>query len=173
MIKNFLQELSQAFEGKNLFKQNKADDHEKIINIYIVYEMINNGPAGDLYTFGLHNFLFGTNVLKPGKDNKSFYTKNEYSGYGIGFADKSCKHPKVNKSDYCVVALGCDQSQSKYTNNQKVNILVLVNGETEFINLTKIQAEQTYPANFSATNKKFVLSLHYNKSDSYLFVNSI
>ena len=29
-----------------------------------------------------------------------------------------------------------------------------------------------YPTNFSATSKNFVLSLHYNKSDSYLFVNS-
>ena len=29
-----------------------------------------------------------------------------------------------------------------------------------------------YPTNFSATNKKFLLSLHYNGDDRYLFVNS-
>ena len=32
-------------------------------------------------------------------------------------------------------------------------------------------AEKIYSQNFTAVNKKFVLSLHYNGDDSYLFVN--
>ena len=32
-------------------------------------------------------------------------------------------------------------------------------------------AEEIYSQNFTAVNKKFVLSLHYNGDDSYLFVN--
>ena len=32
-------------------------------------------------------------------------------------------------------------------------------------------AEKLYSQNFTAANKKFVLSLHYNDDDSYLFVN--
>ena len=32
-------------------------------------------------------------------------------------------------------------------------------------------AETIYSQNFTAVNKKFVLSLHYNGDDSYLFVN--
>ena len=33
-------------------------------------------------------------------------------------------------------------------------------------------AEKLYSQNFTEANKKFVLSLHYNSDNSYLFVNS-
>ena len=56
--------------------------------------------------------------------------------------------------------------------NKRLNILVLGKGTTKFINSTEIQAEQMYPTNFSTTSKKFVLSLHYNKRYSCLFINS-
>ena len=39
------------------------------------------------------------------------------------------------------------------------------------INDTTLYAEKIYSQNFTAVNKKFVLSLHYNDNDSYLFVN--
>ena len=39
------------------------------------------------------------------------------------------------------------------------------------INDTTLYAEQIYSQTFTAVNKKFVLSLHYNGDDSYLFVN--
>ena len=39
------------------------------------------------------------------------------------------------------------------------------------INDTTLYAEKIYSQNFSAANKKFVLNLHYNGDDSYLFVN--
>ena len=39
------------------------------------------------------------------------------------------------------------------------------------INNTTLYAEKIYSQNFTAENKKFVLSLHYNGDDSYLFVN--
>ena len=39
------------------------------------------------------------------------------------------------------------------------------------INDTTLYAEKLYNQNFTAANKKFVLSLHYNDDDSYLFVN--
>ena len=39
------------------------------------------------------------------------------------------------------------------------------------INDTTLYAEKIYSQNFNAVNKKFVLSLHYNGDDSYLFVN--
>ena len=38
------------------------------------------------------------------------------------------------------------------------------------INDTMLYAEKIYSQNFTAANKKFVLSLHYNGDDSYLFV---
>ena len=39
------------------------------------------------------------------------------------------------------------------------------------INDTTLYAEKIYNQNFTAANKKFVLSLHYNSDSSYLFVN--
>ena len=39
------------------------------------------------------------------------------------------------------------------------------------INDTTLYVEKIYSQNFTAANKKFVLSLHYNGDDSYLFVN--
>ena len=39
------------------------------------------------------------------------------------------------------------------------------------INDTALYAEKIYSQNFTAVDKRFVLSLHYNGEDSYLFVN--
>ena len=39
------------------------------------------------------------------------------------------------------------------------------------INDTTLYAEKLYSQNFTAVNKKFVLSLHYNGDDSYLLIN--
>ena len=37
--------------------------------------------------------------------------------------------------------------------------------------LTTLYTEKVYSQNFTQPSKKFVLSLHYNDDDSYLFVN--
>ena len=39
------------------------------------------------------------------------------------------------------------------------------------INDTTLYVEKIYSQNFTAANKKFVLSLHYNSDNSCLFVN--
>ena len=44
-------------------------------------------------------------------------------------------------------------------------------GFVQVIDDTTLYAEKLYSQNFTAVNKKFVLSLHYNGDDSYLFVN--
>ena len=44
-------------------------------------------------------------------------------------------------------------------------------GLTQGINDTTIYVEENYYRNFTDPGKKFVLSLHYNSDDSYLFVN--
>ena len=45
-------------------------------------------------------------------------------------------------------------------------------GLTQGINDTTIYVEKNYYRNFTDPGKRFVLSLHYNGDDSYLFVNS-
>ena len=44
-------------------------------------------------------------------------------------------------------------------------------GIVQGINDTTLYAEKIYSQNFTRPSKKFILSLHYNGDDSYLFVN--
>ena len=53
----------------------------------------------------------------------------------------------------------------------KNNILVLGKDFVQGINGATIDAEKLYNTNFTKKNKKFCLSLHYNGTNSYLFVN--
>ena len=45
------------------------------------------------------------------------------------------------------------------------------NGFVQGINDMTLNAEKIYSQNFTQSNKKFVLSLHYNDNDSCLFIN--
>ena len=45
-------------------------------------------------------------------------------------------------------------------------------GPTLWLDDTTFTAELIYPINFTQPNKRFVLSLHYNGSNSILFVNA-
>ena len=45
-------------------------------------------------------------------------------------------------------------------------------GPTQELDDTTLRAGAIYPINFTQPNKRFVLSLSYNKSNSFLFVNA-
>ena len=62
-------------------------------------------------------------------------------------------------------------SSFAHANNRANNILVLGKDFIEGINGTTIYSEKMYLTDFTVTNKKFCLSLHYNSDSSYLFVN--
>ena len=51
-------------------------------------------------------------------------------------------------------------------------ILILGEGPTQGLDDTTLTAEAKYPMNFTQPGKRFVLSLHYNGSNSFLFVNA-
>ena len=57
--------------------------------------------------------------------------------------------------------------------NLEKNILVPGEGLTQGLNDTKITAEANYPTNFTRSGRRFVLSLHYNGSNSFLFVTAM
>ena len=57
-----------------------------------------------------------------------------------------------------------------HIDNKKKYILVLGKGPTQGLEHT-LTAEKMYSINFSVTQRNFVLSLHYNGANSYLFVN--
>ena len=51
-------------------------------------------------------------------------------------------------------------------------MLVLGEGTTQGLENATITEEVTYPGNFTQSGKGFVLSLHYNRINSFLFVNA-
>ena len=81
------------------------------------------------------------------------------SGYGIGggFGEN-------------VLIFGVDMSSSGHIDNKKKDILVLVKEPTQGLEHT-LTIEKMYSINFNVTKNKFYLSLHYNRANSYLFVN--
>ena len=70
-----------------------------------------------------------------------------------------------------ILIFGVDESSLVHSNNKANNIYVMGDGIVQGINDTTLYAEKTYSQNFTQPSKKFVLSLHYNGDDSYLFVN--
>ena len=52
------------------------------------------------------------------------------------------------------------------------NILILGEGPTQGLDDTTLTAEAKYSINFSRSNKKFCLKLHFNGRNSFLFVNT-
>ena len=60
-------------------------------------------------------------------------------------------------------------SSSAHTDNKK-DILILGIGPTQGLENT-LTPEKMYSINFTEKDKKFCLSLHYNGTNSYLFVN--
>ena len=62
-------------------------------------------------------------------------------------------------------------SFSIHNTNKANNIYLLGKDFVQGINDTTLYAEKIYKTNFTAVERKFVLSLHYNGDNSYLFVN--
>ena len=55
---------------------------------------------------------------------------------------------------------------------RKKDIFALVKGPKQGIDYTTLTAKAQYSINFSRSNRKFHLSLHYDGSNSFLFVNA-
>ena len=70
-----------------------------------------------------------------------------------------------------VIIFGADMSFSKHASNKANNIYVVGTDYIQKINDTTIYAEKMFYRNFTDPGHKFLLSLHYNGENSYLFVN--
>ena len=89
---------------------------------------------------------------------------------GIGFDRRSSFLFSGSGFSQDVLIFGVDMSSSAHVDNKKKDILVLEKGPTQGLEHT-LTEEKNYSVNFTVTNKKFCLSLHYNGVNSYLFVN--
>ena len=63
-------------------------------------------------------------------------------------------------------------SSTVHVDNKRKVILILGIGPTRGLDDTKLTAEAKYPINFTKSNERFVLSLYFNRIDSFLFVNT-
>ena len=70
-----------------------------------------------------------------------------------------------------VIIFEADMSSSVNIDKGK-DILILGKGPTQGLDNITLTAEAKYPINFTQPNKRFVFSLHYNGSNSFLFVNA-
>ena len=102
-------------------------------------------------------------MKKPGDTTDT--GKYLYSGYGLGFDSTGQFTHSQGGMARNIIIFGVHSS------NKTQKILMLGHGLTQKINNTKIYTEKMYSPNFSAENKIFCLSQHYNGDNSYLFVN--
>ena len=149
------------------FKQRKLvrPYNNNVINIDIVYKI---KPIFRLGDYTVQNALFGgVKITKNATD----ISKHKYEGYGICF-DEGGTFSKGNISNgKNVLIFGVHENSFVHANNKANNIYVMADLFVQGINDTTLYAEKLYRQHFTVVNKKFVLSLHYNGDDSYLFVN--
>ena len=70
-----------------------------------------------------------------------------------------------------VLIFGADMSFSVQATKRANHIYVMGKEFVQSINDTTIYAEKSFYRDFTDPGKKFMLSLHYNSNNSYLFVN--
>ena len=165
-----------VYLSSNHFQQNKViiPDNDNVISIYCVYEIQPISSSRDT-SFTLQNALFGAmQITKDVTDN----SKNNYKEYGICFDERSQFGHAITEGGFThttncrnVLIFGADMSFSVHATNRANNIYLMGEGLTQGIHDTTIYVEKNYYRNFTDPGKKFVLSLHYNGDNSYLFVN--
>ena len=165
----------------NHFQQNNvltsSNDHvlnENVVNIYIVYKLDPLASTRDK-SFTIQNALFeAIQITKNATDSD----KNNYKEYGICFDERSEFGHTITEGGHAhtadarnVLIFGADMSFSVHATNRANHIYLMGTGLTQGINDTTIYAEKNFYRNFTGFGKTFVLSLHYNGDNSYLFVN--
>ena len=160
----------------NHFQQNSKffSNINNAINIYCVYKLDPIASTRDT-SYTIQNTLFGTVQITK---NATDYDKNNYKGYGICFDERSQFSHTITENGHAhttngrnVLIFGADMSFSTHATTRANHIYLMCDGLTQGINDTTLYVEKNYWRNFTDPGKKFVLSLHYNDNDSYLFVN--
>ena len=159
----------------NHFEKNKViiPNNNNVINIYCVYELQPISSSRD-DTFTIKNALFGAMQITKNADT----SKYDYKGYGICFDGGTQFGHTIREGGFDhttntrnVFIFGADMSFSIHATNRANHIYVMGDGFAQGIHDTTIYAEKNFYRNFTDPGKKFVLSLHYNGAESYLFVN--
>ena len=167
------------FQGSH-FQQNNVltsnNDHViniNVINIYCVYKLDPIASSRD-DTFTIQNALFGAMQNTKNTDTSKYNCK----GYGICFDEGGTFGHTIIEGGFAhttnarnILIFGVDMSFSVHATNRANHIYVMGTEFLQGINDTTIYAEKNFYRNFTDPGKKFVLSLHYNGNNSYLFVD--
>ena len=147
--------------------KNNISIPKKVINLYFSY--ILGHQLRNLNTdFTLGNCLFGSVKLAKYAD----LDKYKYTGYSIVIDSRSELLFTDGSYRKNVIIFGADMSSSVHVDNKRKDILILGEGPTQGLDDTTLTAEPKYSINFTQSRKGFVLSLHYNRSNGFLFVNA-
>ena len=95
----------------------------------------------------------------------------KYQGYGICFDQGGFFTIGIINNGENALIFGVHEDSVIHANNKANNIFVIGDAFMQGINDTTLYAEKLCSQNFTQPSKKFILSLHYNGDDSYLFVN--
>ena len=152
----------------NHFQQNKViiPNNNNVINIYCVYKIDPIASTRD-DTFTVQNALFGAMEITKNADTLKYH----YKGYGICFDEGGMFSMENINNGRNVIIFDVHENSVIHSNNKTNNIYIMGDGFVQGIADTTLYAEKTYSQNFTQPSKKFILSLHYNGDDSYLFVN--
>ena len=71
-----------------------------------------------------------------------------------------------------VIIFETDMSSSVHIGNKNKDILLHGERPPQGLDDMTLTAEATHPINFTPPDKRFVLSLHYNGSSSFLFIDA-
>ena len=71
------------------------------------------------------------------------------------------------------IIFGICSSSSAHTDKIYIYILILGKDPTQGLDNTTLLSEAEYYLNFSKQQKRFCLRLHYNQSNSFLFINEV
>ena len=113
---------------------------------------------------------YGRNKIKVELDLYNYATKSNIKNVTGVDTPKFAK--KIDLAGKNVISFGADMSSSVHADNKGKDILILGGGPTQGLDDTTLIAKAKYPINFTKSGKRFVLSLHYNGSNSFLFVNA-
>ena len=164
--------INLEFNG-NYFEQTKVTLPGNVVNIYVVYKSDPTNSTRNI-EYAIQNSLFGAMKITKNAD----ISKNNYERYGICFDEGGTFSHTVKKGNFDhttmarnVLIFSADMSFSTHATNKANNIYVMGKDFIQRINDTTLYAEKEFHNNFTELGVKFVLSLHYNGDNSYLFAN--
>ena len=154
-----------VYLSSNHFQQDTQSFNNDIINIHCVYKLDPISFSRD-NTFTVQNTLFGSMQITKNADT----SKYKYKGYGTCFDEGGMFSIGNINNGRKVLIFGVHESSLVHTNNKANSIFIIGDGFVQGINDMTLYAEKIYSQNFTQSNKKLVLSLHYNDNDGYLFI---